>query len=55
MSIGQSLVPLDEKVWQAWLAKNRRREEFYFARRLKIAMFLSPVLLAAILFLLFSR
>jgi hypothetical protein len=46
---------LDEQVWQAWLRKNRDQEELYFAKRLRVAMFVGPVLLAAILFWLFKR
>lgn len=41
---------LDDKVWQAWLAKNRRNEHLHFVKRLKIMFFLSPLLLAALLF-----
>jgi hypothetical protein len=55
MSVGQHLVPLDRKVWQAWVVNNRRQEEVYFARRLRVTMFLSPLVLAIVLFWLFGR
>ena len=40
---------LDEQVWQAWLAKNRRQDAIYFAKRLKISLIASPFVLAALL------
>ena len=50
--LSQSVEPpvLDEKVWQAWLAKNRRNERLHFVKRLKVMLFLSPLVLAALLF-----
>lgn len=47
--------PLDEKVWQNWLAKNRKQEELFFARRVKLAMIVSPFALAAIVYFFLSR
>ncbi len=47
--------PLDEKVWQNWLAKNRKQEEALFARRIKFSVILSPFILAVILFFFLSR
>lgn len=47
--------PLDEKVWQDWLAKNRKQKQLLFARRIKFALIFSPFALAAILFFLLSR
>jgi hypothetical protein len=41
---------LDEHVWQAWLEKNRKAEQLYFAKRLKFGLLVSPLLLAALLF-----
>jgi hypothetical protein len=43
------VLPLDEQVWQDWLDKNHRREKAYFAKRLRITVMLSPVLMAAVL------
>ena len=55
MSVPQVLQPpeppvLDNKVWQAWLAKNRREEHAGFDKRLKIMVSVSPFLLAALLY-----
>jgi hypothetical protein len=42
-------IPLDEKVWQSWLDKNRQEEKAFLARRLRITVILSPILMAAVL------
>lgn len=42
-------IPLDENVWQNWLEKNRQEEKAYLARRLRIGVLLSPILMAAVL------
>ena len=47
--------PLDRKVWQNWLAKNRKQEELLFARRIKFAAIVSPFALAAILIFFLTR
>src|SRR5689334_19579349 len=45
---------LDETVWQAWLEKNRKTEQLYFAKRLRFGLLVSPLLAAALLFWLFK-
>ena len=42
--------PLDERVWQAWLDKNREQEKARFARRVNVVKFASPILLLIGLF-----
>jgi hypothetical protein len=44
-----SAEPLDEKVWQAWVEKGRRKEIRFAARRLKFTLCLSPLLVIAAL------
>jgi hypothetical protein len=41
--------PLDETVWQAWLAKNRVEERRNIATRIKVLKVVALVLLAALL------
>jgi len=43
-------VPLDERVWQAWLDKNRKQEKAGFARRVKVLKFALVILLGIGLF-----
>ena len=45
---------LDEKVWQAWLEKNRHEERASFEKRLRIMLSISPFLFAALLYWLFK-
>jgi len=42
--------PLDERVWQAWLDKNREQERVRFVRRVKVLKFASAILLLIGLF-----
>jgi|1186.fasta_scaffold319622_2 hypothetical protein len=55
MSTGESPLLLDEKVWHDWLEKGHSEEQLYFARRLKVSMFISPLLLVGLLFWFFAR
>lgn len=47
-SAGQHL-PLDQRVWEQWVNKNRSSERVYFERRIKIATVLSPLVVATLL------
>ena len=44
---------LDEQVWRAWLAKNRKEERAGLEKRLRIMVSLSPLLLGALLYWIF--
>ena len=46
---------LDENVWQNWLAKNRKQEAAFYGRLIKLAVIVSPLALAALLFFTLSR
>ena len=45
---------LDDRVWHAWLEKNRKAERLGFEKRLRFGFMVSPLLLAALLFWLFK-
>ena len=40
---------LDERLWQAWLEKNRKRDKIKFARRVKVIAILAVLLSVAAL------
>ena len=42
-------IPLDEKVWQSWLDKNRQEEKAFLGRQLRITVILSPIFMVAVL------
>ena len=44
---------LDEQVWGAWLAKTRKEEREGFEKRLRIMVFISPLLVGALLYWIF--
>jgi hypothetical protein len=47
--------PLDDKVWQAWLAENRKHEKAQFARNVRLCVLLMPIAVGATLLIFWLR
>jgi hypothetical protein len=48
-------VPLDDKVWQAWVAKNRENEKLGILKRRTLATLIGATVVAAGMFWVFAR